>query len=160
MRKISLFLLMLSFMLASTFSPTFAADPENVVWRFAEKHEYGDLEPSDFCYICIHNDTLLMHWISPGELETITVYTITQKNGKRIEARKTLTYTPDAKDEKTFLPTSDKELTEGHTTISFTISGNTLAIDNWISLKKEEADIRRAFPEIILKKHFKCNFTN
>ena len=145
-------LLPMALLVSFAVSAPHAAEPENIVWRFAEKHEYGDLEPSEFCYVCIHEGVLLMHWITPGDVETIDVYAVSGKDGNGFMARKKLTYVSGKR--KRYVITNDQEITGGHGVIHYVIAKDELSIQDWITLKKEEADIRNAFPDAILEKHF------
>ena len=68
------------------------------VWRFASEHEYGDLEPSDFVYIAIKGNNLLIHCKGAGDPESISVYRIYKGNSKNFCATKTVEYEPNNTD--------------------------------------------------------------
>ena len=137
---------------------------KKIIWRHASKHEPGDLEPSDFCYISIKDNTLLMHWKTAGDPETVDVYSINQNDGSFFCATKAKTYVPDDSNGNKFVITND--FMDYAINICGKISGNELdlkqlklinnkpVLDNWIILEKQEAYLQNAFPKQILKEQF------
>lgn len=131
-----------------------AAEPVNTVWCFAEKYKYGDLEPSEFFYVCIHEShegVLLMHWKRRENEDTIDVYAVSGKDGNGFMERKKLTYAPGKR--KRYVTRMPRKSPAG-TGSSITLSPKRNWPYCWTTLKKEEADIHNAFPDAILENHF------
>ena len=167
MKIFKIFILFFTLSLTINIVNTFCADDTlSVIWRFAGKHEYGDLEPSDFCYVAIKDNILLMHWKSLGDIETIGIYSINKKDANEFCATKTITYVADDSKENSYVITKDKVEIENGMKICGKISNNKLEIKqltkennketsfDWVTLDKEEAFLQYAFPKQILEKHF------
>ena len=128
---------------------------DSVIWRFAEKHEAGDLEPSDICYVNIHKDLLVMHWKTASDPESVEVYKINKKGKNSFCASKINSYVPSENDPTTFVITHDEYITGNRRNICYKITKNKLVIHDWITLKKEKALIDAAFPQNIIQKYIK-----
>ncbi|MBQ7608140.1 MAG: hypothetical protein IJU76_09255 [Desulfovibrionaceae bacterium] len=126
--------------------PSMASGYDDIVWRFAEKHEGGDLEPSEFCYITVHGKTMLMHWITPADPESVEVYILTEKTEKSFSARRKAVFENDV--DWKFEEFQPKQ-------ISVSVSGNTMRIKGGITLMRTDASVNNAFPESFVNSYLK-----
>ncbi len=142
--KILLFCLLVVFI--SNATTAYSSGFEKNLWRFAGLHEGGDIEPSEFCYITFGNNHILMHWITPGDPESIDVFKITKKGGNKFCAKNIKSY-----------GVNDYKLKENseiyHKNICGKFLNEKLMLDDWITLDKNSGNIRRAFPEELLERY-------
>ena len=125
-----------------------------VVWRYAAKHEEGDLEPSEFCYVTFNDEVLLMRWNSPYDPQSIGVYAVRGKNGNVIEANIIDYY----------------ELDENHNfaragydkdeTVTVAVNGQAIMVhakrpgfENKLQFNRTEAKVSGYFPEHFIRKY-------
>ncbi|MCR5258005.1 MAG: hypothetical protein K6E40_07585 [Desulfovibrio sp.] len=147
MHKIYVILFCFVFIFFSNICTSYSAGYEKTLWRFAEKHEGGDIEPSEFCYVTFGSKNVLMHWITPAEPESVDIFTITKQSGNNFCAKAIDAYEVDRENDKLEKSTPSRDAICG------SFSGGKLVIKDWITLHKIDGDLRRAFPEALLNRY-------
>ena len=170
MKKNSLFVLIASLIMITLnysycFSNSFSYDRMTTIWRFAGMHEIGQLEPSEFCYISIQGNKLLMRCKSDVDGDKVALYIIDRGDSNSFVATKKIAYIRDETNND-FITTNDQDYLDTHKEIYGKISNNELVLmelttyngkrnlEEWIKLQKVNSFLQYAFPKQILKKHF------
>ena len=125
---------------------------EEVIWRFAEKHEYGDVEPTELAYISMDKNILLIHWKCAGDPESIEIYKINKKNKNSTCATKIRSYMMDD-DNQRFVINNDREAMNNRRNICVRITNKKLTLDSLV-FKKQKGLLINIFPKEILEQYF------
>lgn len=155
MKKIILSTILLSLLFLTNPTSSLSDDYGMGVWRFASEHEYGDLEPSEFCYVVIKNNNLLMHWNTAVETETISIYRIDKGDDNNFCASKVVEFNTEDDNWSSFSVSNDKDVFNNNKEICGRVKNKKLFIDGWITLDWKEAYISYAFPKAILDRYYK-----
>ncbi len=151
MKIMKVILLSIAMFFITSVNSAYSSGYEHIVWRFAERHELGDLEPSEFCYLATNGKNVLVHSFSPGDPNTIDVYRITQKGRNNFSARLVETYIIEGN-------SIEREDLGSPDIINCSISGSTLVLKSAVSqlkMRKTDAYMDRAFPSTFIRKYLK-----
>ncbi len=149
MKALKAALLGIVLVLAAHAGPAFAAAYENVVWRFAERHEAGDLEPSEFVYLATNGKNVLVHSASPGDPESVDVYRVTGKTAGGFSASLAETYILEN-------GRMDREDLGSSPRIRCSVSGSALtykSATSQLKMRRTDARMDRAFPAILVRRY-------
>ena len=113
-----------------------ASNYEKVLWLSANGHEAGDNEPSDACYLTFHNDTMVMHWITMGDPESIDIYKITKKDKNSFCATPVGEYYIDGA-----VPNGLEKQESASKQVCGKFAGDRLVLKDWITLKRVKLKI-------------------
>ncbi len=156
MKFVPKILLLICFVLQICFSICYASSStyEGAVWRFAEKHEYTDTEPSEFSYITFNNHALICRDNTPYGPKSISVYKVVDFRKNHIKAK--------------IIAYFEEEENSGYTKASFdkneyldidingkdmTVYSKTNSSSNEYKYKRIEFNVIEFFPDFVLNKY-------